>query len=756
MRINTNLAAMNAHRHLVGSNRRMDRSLERLSSGLRINRAGDDAAGLAISERMRGQISGMNQAARNAQDGISLLQTAEGALAETHSILQRMRELSVQAANDTLTASDRVEIQREIDQLTEEIDRIGNTTQFNTKNLLDGTTSARVSTGDPDTTVHVRGGVEGAGGNFNLDIKDVDPGRTQVQKSDIMRTVREDGLGLSYVDFSEMIEANVSSGIDGGLEIAALQNNVSITFESEEGASEITVEEGSHRHLVVNLGEDAEYSQADLVAAIAGEAAPEPLAELVHVNYQTLGESAIDDDVRDALVAQGKIELSNPVLTNGELEYKTIDIGEVGDGFHVSALQEDVTFKFIEDNGLSDDDVDVDVEDNNTITVRAAGSTDLSDFIEAIMEEPEAQELISIVYDSGLDIEDVEDTIFDSSSTVTYALEGAGVYAAAGEKAESGTPLKAIDRFYDNSGNFLLDDPQEIELVQGDGRRATVTLYGQDTIADVVDKLNDAIYSSDGLNQQRLEGDGADLSETFVHYVGPGEASNDGFRDVEGTLVLQSGISGSAGEINFVGREDLLNAFNLEGVQEASESRFTLDVSSSHTGATLASDLQITGNTLRGVIHENVDVEFYHSAGPGETLQIHLADNTMKFHIGANARQNVAAPLGDMRAAALGVDSIVVTDRNSANRAISRIDQAIDRVSGERSHMGALQNRLEHTINSLHVAEENLTAAESRIRDLDMAQEMVEFTRHRIMVQVGVFILAQANLKAESVLTLLE
>jgi flagellin len=146
MIINHNVSALNAYRNLSITDRAMSRSLERLSSGLRINRAADDAAGLAISEKMRAQIRGLNQAISNAQDGISLIQTAEGALNETHDILQRMRELSVQAANDTLTASDRQNIQQEIDQLTTEIDRIGNTTEFNTKKLLDGTSSALTTT----------------------------------------------------------------------------------------------------------------------------------------------------------------------------------------------------------------------------------------------------------------------------------------------------------------------------------------------------------------------------------------------------------------------------------------------------------------------------------------------------------------------------------------------------------------------------------------------------------------------------------
>ncbi|SKA86198.1 flagellin [Caloramator quimbayensis] len=139
MIINHNLNALNSHRQLGTNTVNAGKSMEKLSSGLRINRAGDDAAGLAISEKMRAQIRGLEQAGRNAQDSISLIQTAEGALNETHSILQRMRELAVQAANDTNVATDRTAIKDEIDQLNNEINRIATTTEFNTQKLIDGT-----------------------------------------------------------------------------------------------------------------------------------------------------------------------------------------------------------------------------------------------------------------------------------------------------------------------------------------------------------------------------------------------------------------------------------------------------------------------------------------------------------------------------------------------------------------------------------------------------------------------------------------
>ena len=188
MRINTNISAMNTYSKLTNANSAKSKSLEKLSSGLRINRAGDDAAGLAISEKMRGQISGLNQSVRNAQDGISLIQTAEGALSETHSILQRMRELSVQSANDTNTSGDRGEIQKEVALLIEEVGRIAGNTQFNSQNLLDGTFSGK--------SIHIGAN---AGQKLTLNIGKMDASAS--------------GLGISVVSLATQSGANSGIGI---------------------------------------------------------------------------------------------------------------------------------------------------------------------------------------------------------------------------------------------------------------------------------------------------------------------------------------------------------------------------------------------------------------------------------------------------------------------------------------------------------------------------------------------------------------
>ncbi|PKR77988.1 flagellin [Halalkalibacillus sediminis] len=225
MRINHNIAALNTHNQLTNNTNNTQKSLEKLSSGLQINRAGDDAAGLAISEKMRGQIRGLEQAQTNAQDGISLIQTAEGALNESHSILQRMRELSVQSANDTNTDADRAELQKEVDQLSQELTRISDNTEFNTQSLLDGTFEG---------TFHIGANEDQ---NISLEIDAMDAESLGVQGE-----TAEDGI-----DVSTQEAANTAiTAIDDALQSVSEQR-------SELGASQNRLE-----HTINNLSASAE------------------------------------------------------------------------------------------------------------------------------------------------------------------------------------------------------------------------------------------------------------------------------------------------------------------------------------------------------------------------------------------------------------------------------------------------------------------------------------------------------------------
>ncbi len=224
MRINHNIAALNTHRQLSSATNAQAKSMEKLSSGLRINRAGDDAAGLAISEKMRGQIRGLDQASRNAQDGISLIQTAEGGLNEVHSILQRQRELAVQAANDTNVAADRTALKDEFDQLSSEIGRIKDNTTFNTKKLLDGS--------DANGKIHV-----GADATQVIEIDfatagvDVSASHTAVAALDISTQAGADGAITA-------VQTEIETISSGRSYLGALQNRLEHTINNLDNASE--------------------------------------------------------------------------------------------------------------------------------------------------------------------------------------------------------------------------------------------------------------------------------------------------------------------------------------------------------------------------------------------------------------------------------------------------------------------------------------------------------------------------------------
>lgn len=220
MRIQHNISALNTHRNLAFNNTEASKNLEKLSSGYKINRAGDDAAGLAISEKMRGQIRGLDMATKNAQDSISLIQTAEGALNETHSILQRMRELAVQSANDTNVTSDRKALQDEIDALATEIDRISTDTEFNTQKLLNGDFN--------DKVFHI-----GANSNQNLKITIGNMG-TKSLKVDAIKITSQDSANKSITTINTALES-VSTQRS---KLGAVQNRLEHTINNLGATSE--------------------------------------------------------------------------------------------------------------------------------------------------------------------------------------------------------------------------------------------------------------------------------------------------------------------------------------------------------------------------------------------------------------------------------------------------------------------------------------------------------------------------------------
>ncbi|MDR3355414.1 MAG: flagellin, partial [Synergistaceae bacterium] len=342
-----------------------------------------------------------------------------------------------------------------------------------------------------------------------------------------------------------------------------------------------------------------------------------------------------------------------------------------------------------------------------------------------------------------------------------------------GQVAERDVTLYDLKQFWNSEGRFLLDDPQTLTITQGDGTQTKVTLYGTDTLGDVTSKLNQAIGENLGQNALLTDDKGHKGANSFVTFVTDVRETTS--EAAEGTIVIRSIIAGANGEINFAGDEDMLKALGLNELQEAEENKFTITIRDAHNGNgdPRMTDVKITGNKLVGIVDPNVDIVFdamanvqavwnedkkafdLSKAEGSYTTVLHLADNTTVFQIGANEGEDMGINLGDMRSESLGLNKVLVTDRESAARSITVIDAAINKVSSQRARLGAYQNRLEHTITNLTVASENLTAAESRIRDTDMAKEMMNFTKLQILMQAGTSMLAQANTLPQNVLSLL-
>jgi flagellin len=791
-----NIPALQSYNALTATNNSLSKAIERLSTGLRINSAADDAAGLAISEKMRSQIRGLSQAVMNAQNGISMVQTAEGALSETHSILQRIRELAVQAANDTLTQEDRGYIQLEVDQLKEEITRISTTTQFNKKKLLDGSAAVLWSSDNLETRAIVKGGLRQVDqfgqkaaieGNFKINITAM-PGQGQVQKSDIFKIKHENVIMRLQIDKNSGFESVEVDNLPAG--DYTVYQGTSITTGT---TNDYTVSGNAFSSIVPSAVLESFYgltaSDFNIAASSIGNNGKlnaSILLEVLNVNTANY-------------TVQFRAQV-NALDVNG-VQYSYSDenliIGSAGVAKGYSALG----FFFIESTALNIDRSKIssyDAGDKMVINIRAgAASADkLDDFTISSKVNSDWSEAWSDVHtadvafnmdaaslankevhfknfylntDNGRVYEgDVRIRFNDKIAANTAAKKVGASFEAAyvGQVAQSDVKLRDLDKFWDANGKFMLDDPQNITIYQGDGKNTTFALYSTDSLEDVRKKLNDAIAFGLGQGEYVIE-----AANNFVSFVDDAIPNSD--ESVAGTFVIRSLIPGAAGVLSFAGDEDIIKAFSLNVIHQPRENQFRVSVLDAHTGAMVATNLKVSGNTLYGVVHPNVDIMFDPMANIEATWNIntrsfdltrdtsiyetiiHLADNTTVFQIGANEGEDMGLDIGDMGAIALGVRNIIVTDRESAARAITIVDTAIGRVSTQRAKLGAYQNRLEHTITNLTTAATNTTAAESRIRDLDMAKEMMEFTKLNILSQAGSSMLAQANQLPQNILSML-
>lgn len=558
MVVQHNLNAINANNKMNINVSGTKKATEKLSSGYQINRAGDNAAGLAISEKMRSQIRGLSQATKNANDGISLIQTAEGGLNETHSILQRMRELAVQSANGTYQDdTDREAIQLEVDALKSEIDRIASSTEYNGMKLLDGSLGG-TTTGTTDF-----------GARYGVLIS----ANTVV-----------DGANNKLKENLSLEGATLTSSVNG------------VTVTLADTASGVG-------------GENAQWNAAGTTLTINLKAG------------QSYSQSQINDLIKNATMAKADAAGTPQASTPADVELK-LKSG-------VFTFQKAETFK-------------------TSAGVRAAS---------------------------------------DDTDLVEYLINGTD---------------------------------------QNDGYADTIKFtsnnYGEDTR-----KLKIATDVAAG-----------------KEWVATTTANNEGtgIKDGEFTLHLATGVEYTEEDI-----QNLLKQAGLDYTVTLTDSK-TPDGDKSFYAQKVVAEADATaieiGKTTAG-------------AGLGSD-KLTGTGKGLTFQIGANGveDQRVTLSVGDMSSTSIGVGGADVSTQDAANKAIDMVDTAVKTVSMQRAGLGALQNRLEYTVNNLTTTNENLTAAESQIRDTDMATEMINYTKNNILQQASQAMLAQANQQPQAILQLLQ
>ncbi|MBR0079874.1 MAG: flagellin [Synergistaceae bacterium] len=782
--MNHDMTAIMGQRIMQRNSLAMRRSLEKLSTGMRTKIPDlDNTAELAIGETMKSRIYGMEKALNNSQDGISLIQTASGALESTQSLLMRMRELSVQAANDVLTQQDRSYIQVEINEIRDEITRIGDTTQFNRKNILSGDSAVLWSTTGKNVKAIIHGGLRSidnygqksnVDGNFKISVRTT-AGKAQVQKSDIFRIKHDDVL----------TDKNVNS--DVGVK------DVEISGEIPSGKYNLTLSQGSGQEAKVTGsfgigGQDEDGNVYKFDDAFTLETS-NGLADNASILFEVQNVNSNNGTVTLKATA-------NILTSEGISKRKTLDnilLKEGSDSVNLDGLfgsdslgiklensdyvNEGAKFSVsVSANSPIENSIGIDITGTNSEIFKGetlhyvldgnqTGNKEIkfSNFFVNENSQQVTEGTITLTTDNSFRSADVGGRLNPDENTSLSSFEANYV----GKIAGGDTKLSDVDKFWTVDGVFVLDEPRELTLTQGDGKQARIMLYADDTLNDVAKKLNNAV--SIGLGQAQYVDEGA----KFVTFV---EGSTKGLESVEGTFVIRSVVAGEQGEIVLSGNEDVLKAFSLNTIQESKENQYDITVSDAHTNNLIAESVKITGNRLVGVIHQNVDVEFDSNFGlnigwndstknfeftdstngQGSEFILHLADNTTVLQTGTGEGEDVMLNIGDMRAHALGLDSVNVMSQKSAAKALTIIDSAIDRVSMQQAKLGAAQNRLEHHIGNLTDEMQALIEANSTIMDTDYAKELMEFTRIRILMESNSAMLAQSNaLHQQSILSIM-
>lgn len=623
--VQTNLAALNANRQLGLTTKENAKSTEKLSSGYRINRAADDAAGLSISEKMRRQVRGLTQAAANAQDGISLVQTGEGALNEVHDMLQRANELAVKAATGTLQAGDRAMIDAEVQQLKAEIDKTAQNTTFN--------------------EIHI---------------------------------FPEDGLQPSTGQ-SEVYEFDLTYHMaDGSISINSMSDNVSAA-------------DAAMGRAAVN----PTPSGGTLAAKIATDFIPKA-AEGIFDAFPSLRDE-IGSETMNIKITVKSLDGKGSMLARAGYSFYTSG-GSTNRGFNLEIQFDSNDFKMADAEGTGS-------------MAKALQSTVAHELMHSVMQYVMPKKM--------------------KNELPAWFSEGVAQLAGGG--------------FPTNWNNTLISYANKLT----DENDAS-----QDT--------NIKAYLKKYTPANRPYGHGY-LAAAYAGWLANGGGDVTGANIAAGMdKIMAELIKGSS------------YTTAIQKCTGVSASTITSRITAGSGGALefvrklSYNSLGGAGSVITSTLNAGGAIDGIGSGGGGgpvvvpdpsdpnnKPIGVAGGNKLLELQVGAEPGQHIAVPLYRMSADALGLSETKVKTTDDADLAIDEIKAAIQMVSNMRSEYGALQNRLEHTINNLNNIAENTAAAESRIRDTDIAQEMVRYSNNQIIMQAGASVLSQANQHSQLILNLL-
>jgi flagellin len=740
--VNTNVASLVAQNNLVGSRAEMEQAMERLSSGKRINSAADDAAGLAISNRMQAQTRGLSQAIRNANDGVSLADTAEGTMQEVTNMLQRMRELAVQSANGIYNDADRVSLNEEVSQLKAEMNRIADTTTFNNRTLLDGTF-----------------------GNLQLQLGHNDGQSLTVSMADVRAT----SLGTSDVPSLTSYGALAGNAVAVAAGAAPLAA-VGALLEAG-GTSDATIASGDLTINGVSVGEslasyDTLSTAAKSASAISKAAAINAVSDQTGVRA-VVNETVLDGAVMTAAAGTGTIIING--VETGTITVTT-DAGEsranvVAEINKFSAQTGVVAI----DSGSDNNGVQLVAEDGRniavTLTTAATGAMTAAT--------------------TGIGMAATADR--SAIQTGTFTLESIN-----SDPIVLGTASSTVTDI--NKAGLALGEYAAGQSSVVSGVRATATAAPTSASSGVLN-LGDMVIN--GITIAAALGEDDTASHTGATGNAPGSVKKDSAIAIAAAInksTAQTGVSAKARENVVVGQSTYtaaaLNAdtITLNGVNVSSA--FSTLTTTTHTREDIATAFNtFSGQT--GVVVSDNGVGLTFTAADGRNISLASTGSASDFglaagDIGATATAAVthystveltsesafeieAGANGSANLNALGFRSgtyggtgdgakiadISVATQDSALQALASIDNALETVLEERGKLGAIRNRLDFTAANLGNVVTNTEASRSQIEDADFAAESAKMAKNQILLQAGTAMLAQANASQQTVLSLL-